>query len=84
MQPMRTPRALPPKLAGPVDRNLLERIQAAIPDLLLYSSEICRINLVPCGQVLLHALRNARLLAAGHRGPGLWDALGETSFVDFL
>ena len=57
---------------------------ALVANLLLYPPDVGRVDLVPRRHVLLHALGQARLLAAGEGGARLGDAAFEALFVDVL
>jgi hypothetical protein len=50
----------------------------------LYSAHVLLADCVPCAHVLLHACREAVLLAFRERGSGLGDAALEAVFVEFL
>ena len=51
---------------------------------LLHPCEKRRVDLVPGGNVLVHAHGYAGALAAREAGPRLWDTLLEAVLVDFL
>lgn len=51
---------------------------------MLYSPDVGLVDEVPRGHVLLHAMCDAGLFAAGDGATGLGDALVEAIFVDFL
>ena len=55
-----------------------------VADLLLYPADVGAVDLIPCRNVLLHALDNARILAVGKGAAGLRDTLVEAAVIDSL
>lgn len=55
-----------------------------VADLLLYPTDVGAVDLVPCRNVLLHALDNARVLAVGKGAAWLGNTLVEAAVINSL